>query len=123
MSLPRIITQVVFLGTQILGKAFVDAYKQAAANAAKNAAMSAAGRSADAITRTTGMSIDEAAQILNVKKDETCMEEVIKKYNHLFKANEPAAGGSFYIQSKVFRARERLDLEFKERGRTTVETA
>ena len=34
MSLPRIITQVVFLGAQILGKAFVEAYRQAAASKA-----------------------------------------------------------------------------------------
>lgn len=29
-SLPRIVSQVVILGSQILGKAFVEAYKQAA---------------------------------------------------------------------------------------------
>ncbi|TPX34009.1 hypothetical protein SmJEL517_g03248 [Synchytrium microbalum] len=122
MSLPRIISQVVFLGAQILGRAFVEAYKQAAANAAKNAATNAASRSADAITRTTGMTIEEAAQILNVKR-EANLEEVMKKYEHLFKSNEPSTGGSFYIQSKVFRARERLEMEFKERGIPLEEAA
>ena len=32
----------------------------------------------------------------------------------MFKANDPKTGGSFYIQSKIYRAKERLDLELGE---------
>ncbi len=34
-----------------------------------------------------------------------------QNYDHLFNANDPSKGGSFYIQSKVVRAKERFDLE------------
>lgn len=36
-------------------------------------------------------------------------------YEHLFKMNEKANGGSFYLQSKVVRAREALEYELKAR--------
>lgn len=50
-------------------------------------------------------------QILNVEKLDS--EQVQKSYEHLFAVNDKAKGGSFYIQSKVFRAKERIDQEFK----------
>lgn len=34
---------------------------------------------------------------------------------HLYQANDVAKGGSFYLQSKVFRAKERVELEMKVR--------
>jgi import inner membrane translocase subunit TIM16 len=34
----------------------------------------------------------------------------VQKYNHLFERNEKE--GTFYIQSKVYRARERLEQEW-----------
>ena len=37
-----------------------------------------------------------------------------QKYQHLFEVNE--ARGSFYLQSKVYRARERLKQDFEEKG-------
>jgi hypothetical protein len=36
---------------------------------------------------------------------------VLQKYEHLFKVNDPAAGGSLYLQAKIFRAKERLEME------------
>ena len=39
------------------------------------------------------------------------MEE---KFQHLFNINEKSKGGSFYLQSKVFRAKERIDQELQE---------
>ena len=39
-----------------------------------------------------------------------------QKFIHLYQANDVAKGGSFYLQSKVFRAKERVELEMKERG-------
>lgn len=51
-------------------------------------------------------------QILDVKAPLN-PEEVEKRYKHLFEANEKAKGGSFYIQSKVYRAKERIDEELR----------
>lgn len=59
-----------------------------------------------------GITLEEAQQILNVDKLEP--EEVQKKYEHLFNLNDKTKGGSFYLQSKVFRAKERIDHELQE---------
>lgn len=57
------------------------------------------------------MTLEEAQQILNTNKLDP--EEILKNYEHLFEVNDKAKGGSFYIQSKVFRAKERIDEELK----------
>lgn len=36
---------------------------------------------------------------------------ISQNYEHLFKINAKQTGGSFYLQSKVFRARERIEME------------
>jgi len=60
------------------------------------------------------MTLEEAQQILNVDKLDK-LDDVLKNYEHLFAVNDKAKGGSFYIQSKVFRAKERIDEEIKGR--------
>lgn len=60
----------------------------------------------------SGITLEEAMQILNVSKLDP--KEVQEKYEHLFNINEKSKGGSFYIQSKVFRAKERIDHELKD---------
>jgi import inner membrane translocase subunit TIM16 len=119
----RTLVQVIITGTRILGRAFVDAYKQAAENAAARKAGMAAGAAGgklDPLTRQTGMSLDEAGQILNVDVNAD-MEEITKRYEHLFKVNDQKLGGSFYLQSKVVRAKERIELERAMRANQTDE--
>jgi len=60
------------------------------------------------------MTLDEACKILNVKPPsgaKTDMEEVMGRFKRLFDANDPQKGGSFYLQSKILRARERIEAE------------
>lgn len=38
-------------------------------------------------------------------------EEIQKRYEYLFNINDKSKGGSFYLQSKIYRAKERLDKE------------
>ena len=57
------------------------------------------------------MTLDEAKQILNV--DNLTQAEVDKQYEHLFQVNDKSKGGSFYLQSKVVRAKERIDQEIQ----------
>lgn len=64
----------------------------------------------------TGITLDEAQQILNLN-DLNDAEQVKKNYEHLFNVNEKSKGGSFYLQSKVFRAKERIDQELTERNK------
>lgn len=60
------------------------------------------------------MTLEEAVNILNVKPPkggQADMEEVMDRFKRLFDANDPQKGGSFYLQSKVLRARERIEAE------------
>jgi hypothetical protein len=41
----------------------------------------------------------------------------LQKYNFLFEANQKS--GSFYLQSKVYRAKETLEEEYEEAGKKT----
>jgi hypothetical protein len=38
---------------------------------------------------------------------------LLQKYERLFELNDPGKGGSFYLQSKVVRAKEALELELR----------
>uniref|UniRef100_A0A3P8SCZ0 Presequence translocase associated motor 16 n=1 Tax=Amphiprion percula TaxID=161767 RepID=A0A3P8SCZ0_AMPPE len=72
-------------------------------------ARGAAGQQSAAASSITGMSLQEAQQILNVST--LTPEEIQQNYDHLFKVNDKSVGGSFYLQSKVVQAKERLDEE------------
>ncbi|KAF9478635.1 protein transporter [Pholiota conissans] len=135
MASPKAVVQILLTGTKILGKAFYEAGRQAVKNAKSSpAAMggdvagvghATSGSPTDQLTRLHRMTVDEAQLILNVKR-ESPMEQILKNYEHLFKVNspppppaKPATGKqtpsyhSHYLQSKVWRARERLEAEFK----------
>ncbi|KAK4039072.1 Pam16-domain-containing protein [Parachaetomium inaequale] len=114
----RYITQVVIVGTRVVGRAFAEAYKQASASSqyqraqAKSGNGSVSGRA----SLSSGMTLEEACKILNVKPPQAGkadMEEVMDRFKRLFDANEPKKGGSFYLQSKILRARERIESEVK----------
>lgn len=114
----RIITQVVITGTRVLGRAFAEAYKQAAAS--NQYAKQGGGPSGSPQANNfaaSGLTLDEACKILNVKPPQggvTDMDTVLERFKKLFDNNEPTKGGSFYLQSKILRARERIKLEVRE---------
>ncbi|KAK4126807.1 protein transporter [Parathielavia appendiculata] len=114
----RYITQAVIVGTRVIGRAFAEAYKQASASSqyqraqAKNGGGGVSGRA----SLNTGMTLDEACKILNVKPPQNGkgdLDEVMERFKRLFDNNDPKKGGSFYLQSKILRARERLEAEIK----------
>lgn len=51
------------------------------------------------------------------------MEDVLARFKRLFDANEPKKGGSFYLQSKVLRARERIESEVRAADRVAEREA
>lgn len=109
----KFIAQIVVAGVQVIGRAFARAVKQEI-----EASQDAARRLGNAKTRAervannkAGLSLEEAKQILNI--DVMDKEAVAKKYEHLFKVNDKSHGGSLYLQSKVVRAKERIDMEFQ----------
>jgi import inner membrane translocase subunit TIM16 len=42
------------------------------------------------------------------------MEDVMERFKRLFDSNNPEKGGSFYLQSKILRARERIEMEVRD---------
>eukprot|EP00052_Salpingoeca_macrocollata_P021157 m.180660 g.180660 ORF g.180660 m.180660 type:complete len:168 (-) comp21468_c3_seq4:29-532(-) len=132
----RIIAQIIVAGVQVVGRAFAQAYREAAATAAKGGAQAAANAAksgakngakqqstaaAAGATQARGMmELEEARKILHVDSTAT-WEEALDKFDHLFKINDKKNGGSFYLQSKVYRAKERLELEYPPEVREEVE--
>ncbi|KAI0699573.1 hypothetical protein BC835DRAFT_539843 [Cytidiella melzeri] len=136
MSSPRAIIQIAIAGAQIFGKAFMAAGRQAAQNAkhrpeagmggdVSGIRTATSGSLTDRLTREHRMTLDEARLILNVKKEDA-PEKIIQHYEHLFKQNAPPAAPpkpptagkkppvtaySHYLQSKIVRARERIEAE------------
>lgn len=109
----KFIAQIIVAGTQILAKAFARAVKQE-----YEASQEAARRLGNTKTRAervantkVGLSLDEAKQILNISKLDK--NEIQERFDRLFNANDKSKGGSFYLQSKIVRAKERLDLELE----------
>ncbi|XP_012503159.1 PREDICTED: mitochondrial import inner membrane translocase subunit TIM16 isoform X1 [Propithecus coquereli] len=111
-SQAKYLAQIIVMGVQVVGRAFARALRQEfAASRAAADARGRAGHKSAAASNLSGLSLQEAQQILNVSK--LSPEEVQKNYEHLFKVNDKSVGGSFYLQSKVVRAKERLDEELR----------
>merc|ERR1712198_299808 len=107
--------QLIITGAQIVGKAFGQAVRQEI-RMSQEAAKASATRNAEASAAENlrlGMTLDEAKQILNLTDDDLFgkTDRLQKNYDHLFDVNEKTKGGSFYLQSKVVRAKERIDQE------------
>uniref|UniRef100_A0A8C4X184 Presequence translocase associated motor 16 n=1 Tax=Eptatretus burgeri TaxID=7764 RepID=A0A8C4X184_EPTBU len=110
----KYLVQVIVLGAQVVTRAFTRAVRQEFAASQAAAQARGTGRAAQesaAASSLAGMSLQEAKQILNV----TSMDpvDIHKNYEHLFKVNDKSVGGSFYLQSKIVRAKERLDEEVR----------
>jgi len=108
----RQIAQIVLAGAQVVGRAFAKALRQEIAASQAAAARAGGGKQgaeSSASNLKLGMTLEEAKQILNV--EEIDKERIESNYDYLFNINDKSTGGSFYIQSKVFRAKERIDDE------------
>lgn len=108
------IIQIIVAGAQVVGRAFTRAMQQEI-----QASQQAAQRLGNARATKNyvddakmGISLEEAKQILNVANLDK--QEITTRYNFLYKANDAKNGGSFYLQSKVVRAKERLEHEMKQ---------
>mmetsp|Transcript_11688 Transcript_11688/g.47209 ORF Transcript_11688/g.47209 Transcript_11688/m.47209 type:complete len:120 (+) Transcript_11688:105-464(+) len=92
-------------------RAFGAAYQQALSNARRDGANAAR----ESLKKAKGMTTTEATQILNLTESEaTNLKTVEESYRRIFEANDPKNGGSFYLQSKVYRAHQVLVLQHRE---------
>ncbi|KAL4808469.1 Pam16-domain-containing protein [Aspergillus unguis] len=115
----RIVTQVVVTGARVFGRAFAEAYKQASAASKYQSASGGAAKTGNTFA-SSGLTLDEACKILNVKPPqagEANLETVMERFKKLFDLNDPKKGGSFYLQSKILRARERIEMEVRQAER------
>jgi len=54
-------------------------------------------------------------EVVEMKEDEVDLDVVQKQYDRYFAVNSVEKGGSFYLQSKIYRAKEMLDEFIKEK--------
>jgi mitochondrial import inner membrane translocase subunit TIM16 len=103
----RLLAQVIVPVIAIVARSLPAAYAQALQNAKKNGTAAAASESS--LLRKL-ISRSEALQILNLTESEATVEAVQRQYEKYMAANavKPGTGGSFYLQSKVYRANELL---------------
>jgi mitochondrial import inner membrane translocase subunit TIM16 len=103
----RLLAQVIVPVIAIVARSLPAAYAQALQNAKKNGTAAAASESS--LLRKV-ISRSEALQILNLTESEATVEAVQRQYEKYMAANavKPGTGGSFYLQSKVYRANELL---------------
>ena len=98
----RIIAQVAATGAVVFGKAFAQAFAQAQANA-KNPKAAAQNMG----LHKKEMDVGQAYEVLNLSPGAS-QAEVEEQFEKYFAANDPDNGGSFYLQSKVFQAKNSI---------------
>ena len=104
----RVLQYLIVAGTGVLMKAFAQAFQQARRNAGNPA------QAAEKIIKKQTIDLREAREILNLEEgEETDLKKINSQYEKYFKSLDPDNGGSFYLQSKVFRAKEALEEEIK----------
>ena len=112
----RILANLLVAGGSALARAASQAYRQALVNAqrtgvASEAANAVGGGARAAFGGRGAMRVEEAREVLGVGEGAT-YEEVHARFERLFESNEKS--GSFYLQSKIYRARESLDGTYDE---------
>ncbi|KAL7668888.1 hypothetical protein ACOME3_009570 [Neoechinorhynchus agilis] len=102
----KYVVQIIYVGGQLIGRALARGVReelrrnQAQGPSIQRPAANSASRRQR--VGTNQMSIEEAKKILSV--DDLDPQSIQKRYDYLFRINDVAKGGSFYLQSK-----ERLD--------------
>jgi import inner membrane translocase subunit TIM16 len=120
--LARLLAQLGVMGFSIASKAFMTAYAQAVQTAKQGGG---AANVAKTVARRNKMQGSQARQILNLDAHDELVDLklVDAQFERYFAANDPDKGGSFYLQSKIFRAKESLEWEFNEAQREQAEAA
>ncbi|CCH61043.1 hypothetical protein TBLA_0D05510 [Henningerozyma blattae CBS 6284] len=111
----RAFVQIVITGARVFGKAFGQAYRQAAAQSAKKSASNIT-KNGKKLSEYGGITLDESCKILNIENNmkNLTIDKINQRFDYLFNINDKAKGGSFYLQSKIYRAAERMKWELAE---------
>ncbi|KAK6255350.1 hypothetical protein QUC31_017023 [Theobroma cacao] len=103
MQAAKILANLIVMGSGILARAVVQAYRQALANASKSG-----------VAQET---LQNAARRASKVMTEQEARQILGKYDVLFERN--AKNGSFYLQSKVHKAKECLEAAHQGKGEGT----
>ncbi|KAG6512788.1 hypothetical protein ZIOFF_030917 [Zingiber officinale] len=103
----KLIANLIIMGSGILGRAVLQAYRKALENANKNGVAHEAFNNIRRASKT--MTEQEARQILGISENST-WEEIMQNN---------AKNGSFYLQSKVHRAKECLESVYQKQNQGT----
>lgn len=117
------LVKAVLAGANLIGRSFLTAYRrvagEGAAAKAEKAATGSVQTEQSAFVSRRRMRLDEAKKVLNIEpaEEQTLEPEEFAKvlnarYESLYLANA-APAGSFYLQSKIFRAKEVVEDDFK----------
>lgn len=109
----RLIAQLIVPLVAVMARALPAAYQQALQNARKAGMNPNTVKTASSILTKT-ITKQEALLILNLTEKEMSLETIQKQYEKYMAANDISKGGSFYLQSKVYRAKEMLDKYLEE---------
>mmetsp|Transcript_12733 Transcript_12733/g.19148 ORF Transcript_12733/g.19148 Transcript_12733/m.19148 type:complete len:137 (-) Transcript_12733:235-645(-) len=117
MGLPQLIVKILVTTTPLLVASFREAYKRAANRSAGRVKLDdpAWMRWMQPSEVIHEMDIREACDILGLESGEIGkdIENVRTRYKKLMEANDPEKQGSFYLQSKIYRALEKVEYEFE----------
>jgi import inner membrane translocase subunit TIM16 len=110
----RYIIKLLFEHGPKLFRSFLYAYKDATKDMPKG------NKNDDSFTSKLGftnilntpLTKEEAMKILNIKPDQVKPETIMEQFEKYMEANDPEKGGSFYIQNKVYYAKEMLMGDF-----------
>lgn len=107
MAFGKVLANLLVATGGTLIRAAAQAYRQALQNAQRSGVASEATAQGRSTMRNREMPLDEARDILGLGSSYT-LEHAADRRDHLMHKNE---GLSFYLQSKVYRAFERLEQE------------
>uniref|UniRef100_A0A2P2K1K2 Uncharacterized protein n=2 Tax=Rhizophora mucronata TaxID=61149 RepID=A0A2P2K1K2_RHIMU len=113
----KLLANLIVMGSGILLRGFAQAYRQALANASKSGV---AQETVQNLRRGSKIMTEaEARKILGVAENST-WEEISTRYDNLFESN--MKNGSFYLQSKVHRAKECLETVYQKQDGGSTST-
>jgi import inner membrane translocase subunit TIM16 len=109
MAIGKVLAQLLVATGGTLLRAATQAYKQALANAHRSGVASEAAEQGQSVLRRREMPLDEARDILGVDLSDS-LEHASQRRDALMHKNDRL---SFYLQSKVYRAFERIQREHR----------
>eukprot|EP01083_Nonionella_stella_P064612 168604_1 len=115
ICIKSVIAQLVATGASTFGRAFMQAYRHSQLHPPKTNGQTSGNATPAGMSRILGRGINpsDARALLNLPENFDS-KQLQKNFDRMFSQNDPQKGGSFYVQSAIYRAKESLDVEQKD---------